>query len=217
MKIIYNKFLIVSTIFLLLGGVYLYFSNNLNSGEIVNVAYGSSLSSSAAADTTTPAPSLREKISSDIAFLSTLTSLNTIKIDTSIFSNQSFVMLRNNEVKIGTVTAGRINPFAPIEINNINNEIAGPKIITDQPTVLTDKTVVLNGNVNILNGVTDAYFEYGVTPNLGLTTPIVKPSLVGAFIKNVLGLTPKTNYFYRACAKINNIASCGEVVSFNTN
>ena len=218
MKIIYNKFLIISTIALIIGGTYLYLSKDLNSGTIIPIAFGSSLASSnGAANTATPAPSLGEKISSDISFLTTLNSLKAIKIDSSFFSDQSFKILQNNEVKIEKVQAGRINPFAPIDRNNTNDIVFTPKVKTDQPTQITDKSVVLNGTVNTVNGVTDTYFEYGITQNLGLTVVTLKPSLVGTFIKNVLGLTPKTNYFYKACAKINNIAFCGEVVSFNTN
>ena len=91
-----------------------------------------------------------------------------------------------------------------------------PKVVTDTPTQITDKTAVFNGTINE-SGAKDTYFEYGITPQLGTVTPIVKQSLVGTFIKNVLGLTPKTNYFYKACAKINNVPLCGEVVSFITN
>ena len=218
MKIIYNKFLIISTIALIMGGVYLYLSKDLNSGTIIPIALGSSLASSNVATDTAPlASSLNEKISSDIAFLTNLNSLKAIKIDSSFFSDQSFKILQNNEVKIEKVQAGRINPFAPIDTNNTNNIVSTPKVKTDQPAQITDKSVVLNGTVNTINGVTDTYFDYGITQNLGLIVETVKPSLVGTFIKNVLGLTPKTNYFYKACAKISNIAFCGEVVSFNTN
>ena len=217
MKKAYNKFLIVSTIFLAIGGVYLYFSNNLNSDTLVPTAYGSSLGSSN--DSTGVAPStqsLSEKISSDISFLNTLTSLNKIKIDTSLFSDQSFNILQNNSVNIESVNPGRVNPFAPINTNNTNTNILAPKTTTDQPTTITTNSVILNGTVNTLAGVTDAYFEYGLTPALGTPVVTVKPSLVGTFIKNVLGLTPKTNYYYRACAKMNNTPLCGDVVSFTT-
>ncbi|MFA5827717.1 MAG: hypothetical protein WC839_04495 [Candidatus Paceibacterota bacterium] len=217
MKIIYNKFLIISMIVILIGGAYLYFSNDLNSGTIVPVAFGSSLTSSTGVESFPASSFIGDKISSDISFLTTLVSLKKIKIDTSLFTNKSFNALQNNAVKIEPVIAGRINPFAPIDTNMISNILSTSKVVTDQPTQVTDKTAVLNGTINTVNGVTDTYFEYGTTVNLGIVTAIVKQSLVGTFIKNVLGLTPKTNYFFKACAKINNIAFCGEVVSFTTN
>lgn len=134
MKKTYNKFLIISTTFLLIGGVYLYFSNDLNSKTIVPIAYGSSLASSTEGDvsTITTATSASEKISSDIAFLSALTSLNRIKIDTSLFENKFFMELKDNSIKIEPVTPGRINPFAPIESNVSNVTIVTDEIITNQ-------------------------------------------------------------------------------------
>ena len=204
-------------IVILIGGAYLYFSNDLNSGTIVPVAFGSSLTSSTGVESFPASSFIGDKISSDISFLTTLVSLKKIKIDTSLFTNKSFNALQNNAVKIEPVIAGRINPFAPIDANMISNILSTSKVVTDQPTQVTDKTAVLNGTINTVSGVTDTYFEYGTTVNLGIVTAIVKQSLVGTFIKNVLGLTPKTNYFFKACAKINNIAFCGEVVSFTTN
>lgn len=218
MKRAYNKFLVISTIFLALGGAYLYFSNNLNSETIIPKAYGSSLVSSDGTSPVATTVSLSEKISSDISFLTTLASLNTIKIDTSLFSNKSFSILQNNAVKIDPVVPGRINPFAPITNGtNTNNVVLAPKATTDAPTGIANNSAVLNGTTNTLGGVTNAYFEYGPTAALGTVAVAVKPSLVGTFIKNVLGLTPKTNYFYKACVKVNAVALCGDVVSFNTN
>lgn len=199
----------------MLGGAYLYFSHDLSSTEILPVAYGSSLVSSTGVEQTDNIVTQSDKISSDVAFLTTLASLKRIKIDTSIFQNKSFTSLKDNTVKIEKVSAGRINPFAPMGVSFPVN--AGlPKVVTDQPTQITDKTVVFNGTINE-SGARDTYFEYGTTLELGTVTPMVKQSLVGTFIKNVLGLTPKTNYFYKACAKINGSSLCGDVVSFTTN
>jgi CCR4-NOT transcriptional regulation complex NOT5 subunit len=222
MKIIYNKFLIISTIALFMGGVYLYFSNDLSSKDIVPVAFGSSLTSSNGSTSAEAAEvSQGEKISSDVSFLSTLVGLKKIKIDTALFANKSFNRLENNAVQIEKVTAGRKNPFAPIgtgvSSSSGSASTSTSKVVTDQPTQITDKTVVFNGTINTTSGVTDIYFEYGTTTDLGTLTALVKQSLVGTFIKNILDLTPKTNYFYRACAKINNVVNCGDVVPFTTN
>jgi len=218
MKIFYNKFLIVSTILLIIGGVYLHYSNDLNTNGIVPVAFGSSLVSSNVLPVE-PSLSENDQISSDISFLSAIVSLKRIKIDTTLFSSKSFNRLKDNSVKIEKVTAGRSNPFAPISTGGTSSGVSSStsKVVTDPPTQITDSTVVFNGTVNVTTGVTDTYFEYGPTQELGTVTEKVKISLVGTFIKNILGLTSGTNYFYKACAKINNVASCGEVVSFTTN
>jgi hypothetical protein len=220
MKKIYNKFLIISTIALLVGGVYLYFSGELKSTEIVPVAFGSSLVSSNIFTSSATDVSQSEKISSDISFLTTLVSLKRIKIDTSLFTRKVFNQLQSNEVKIEKVTAGRVNPFAPIgaSISTIGSpSSSSSRVVTDPATQITDVSVVLNGTVNVTTGVTDTYFEYGNTEDLGTSTDTVKQSLVGTFIKSISGLNSGTNYFYRACARINNVVSCGSTVSFTTN
>jgi hypothetical protein len=213
MKRMYNKFLIVSTAFILVGGVYLYFSNDLNKETVVPVAQGSSLASSLGI---APSPSSipDESISSDISFLETLVSIKSLQIDTSLFTNRTFNALQNNAVKIEPVQPGRINPFAPMDATGAT----GNSVVTDEPTQVAARTAVLNGTVSASSGVSDTYFTYGTTEqSLTNTATATRQSLVGTFIKNVSGLTPKTTYFFRACAKINNVALCGETVSFTTN
>lgn len=215
MKKTYNKFLIISTFILFIGGLCLYFYNNAGSNNFVPTAFGSSLESSADATSATNSDTTPSNdIKSDISFLTTLVSLKSLKIDTSIFSNQSFNKLQNNSVTIEPVQAGRLNPFAPMNTNNSNSVST---VVTNQPTQISDKSAVLNGTINTISGVADTYFEYGAS-SLGVNniTTLVKQSLVGTFVKSISGLTPKTTYSYKACAKINSVVSCGEVVSFTT-
>jgi len=218
MKTTYHKFLIISTLAIIVGMISLYVINSPEK-EIVPVAYGSSLISSTAANSIDSLVSnAGDKIASDISFLTTLVALKKITIDTSIFSDKSFSNLKNNAVKIDKIEPGRANPFAPINVSKIRTiSTTAAKVVTDQPTQITNTTVAFNGTVNETSGVTDLYFEYGTTKDLGTVTSIVQQSLVGTFIKNVSGLNPKTNYFFKACAKINSIATCGEVISFTTN
>jgi hypothetical protein len=217
MKRIYNNFLIISTIAIFIGGSYLYFSKDLNSNGIVPVAFGSSLSNLSGVEVSAVNPVTENKISSDILFLTALVSLKNIKIDATLFTNKSFNKLKDNAVKIDQVQAGRINPFAPISANKSSNTVSALKVTTDQPTQITNKTVVLNGTILEMNGVTDSYFEYGPTINLGNITGTVEKSLIGAFFKNISGLNSKTTYYFKACSKINNANFCGDVVSFTTN
>lgn len=111
----YNKFLFFFSLFLLLGGVYVYFSNTLS----LSAAETSGLSSSTGAEV--GAGSLtktgNDKITQDTAFLTTLISLTKIRIDTSILSDEAFVSLVDNSVPSESVTPGRMNPFAPTTEN----------------------------------------------------------------------------------------------------
>jgi hypothetical protein len=215
-----NKFFLTTFSIIVLGVGYLYFANELRTGNILNIAQGSLASSTneEASSASTNNSSLNSKISADISFLSTLASLKNIKIDLSFFENKLFTKLKSNSVSIGTAIPGRPNPFAPIDETSVARNVIKDLVITNQATQITDKTAVLNGTLGSLSGVTDTYFEYGETESLGNSTTMVKQqSLVGSFVKNILNLKSKTVYFYKACAKINGISVCGDIVSFATN
>ena len=148
---------------------------------------------------------------------SALSSSSKIKIDTTLFMNESFNALVDNNVKLEPTPSGRINPFAPISgVTPTLTPQAGP-VSTNPPLQITDKSANLYGTVNNQTGVTSVYFEYGPTATLGKKTTPASQSLVGTFVTNVTGLTPKTTYFYRASAKIGNNIVFGEIVTFVTN
>jgi hypothetical protein len=164
--------------------------------------------------TGTPADS---QIAQDTAFLATLTSLTRIKIDTTLFKNNAFTSLKDNEVVIEPVTPGRTNPFASINTGPSASGASStaPAVITGQPTDLTTTTATLNGVTS--PGATASYFEYGPTSALGKATSPSLTTLVGSFSSKVTGLTPKTNYFFRASSKINGAVVSGTVIPFTTN
>jgi len=212
-----HKFLITFVTVLVLGAGYLYFSNEIKSNGFFSIAQGSALSSTQGQGVVSASTNNNSKISSDISFLSTLVSLKKIKIDTAFFSNSLFNKLQDNSVRIESIVPGRNNPFAPIDETRIVSMIESSKVVTNQATQISETTAALNGTINATKGVTDAYFEYGETENLGSVTTLVKQqSLVGTFIKSVLGLTPRTTYFFKACAKINGASLCGDIASFTT-
>jgi len=206
----YHKFLIIFSILVIIGGVYFYFSNSLMS----EASLSSSLDSSGFVDGAVLGD---DKIALDIAFISTLTSLNKIEIDTTLFENKSFRNLNDNTVKLEPSVSGRINPFAPITSGSFSNRVASSPVTTSAPLEIKTKTAVLSGIVNNTAEALNPYFEYGTTEKLGQKTSQATVSLIGTFIANVTELTSKTTYFYKACAKINGALVCGEVVSFNTN
>jgi len=148
-----------------------------------------------------------------------LSSIKSLKIDSSLFSDILFSRLKDNSVKIEPVVPGRPNPFAPIS-GKQDQLASSSKVTTTSPTQITNNSAVLNGQVNVgaSDDISDIYFEYGPTEGLGkTTTSISQTSLVGTFVKGVTGLYPRTAYFFRACARINRVVSCGDIVSFTTN
>lgn len=218
MNYLYNKIIIAFAIIMLLGGVYTYFSNGLNA-QAANSTTDSSLSSSAQSDplNTGAINSSSSKITQDTSFLYALASLNTIKIDTSIFGNPLFSTLNDNAVVLDPVIPGRPNPFAPVD-NSVSLTTAQiSPVTTNTPTQITNNSVIFNGRTGSMTGVSGVYFEYGTTQSLGKTTQNIKQSLVGTFSISIAGLTPSTMYFYRAVAKINGVVEYGDIVSFSTN
>lgn len=215
MKNSHHKYIAILVVIVLFGSIYTYFIDDLKSEAATPISGNSDLSSTATADLLIPA-NFDENLAKDIAFLSTLSSLKEIKIDTAIFNNQAFQALNYNVVTIEPVTPGRQNPFSPVGANAATT-VNAPKVTTSLANLITDKSAFLSGRINISSGVTSIYFEYGPTRALGLATVPVKASLTGTFEKNITGLTAKTSYYFRAIARINGILVYGDIVSFTTN
>lgn len=106
----FNKILISIALVIILGAMYAYTSGHLSFGA--DKAYGGFLVSS-----NEDSGDNAQSINQDISFISTLASLNNIKIDTSVFSSPLFLNLVDNKVIINPIDPGRTNPFAPINKN----------------------------------------------------------------------------------------------------
>lgn len=212
-----NKFLIVSAIIIIFSGFYLYFSNELKSEAAITTSANTASSTKNVGNII----SQKDKIVSDTAFINTLLSLKKIKIDTSLFSNKAFTILRDNSVQISldNNSVGRPNPFLLMGAESVDttSQVVLPDVSTNDPTLITEKSVVLNGRVNQEN-TTSVYFEYGTNETtLDKTTKPAKQSLIGDFNVSVTGLITKTTYFARAAAKINGKIIYGEIINFTTN
>jgi len=208
----YNKFLIVSFIGVLVLGVYSYFYNDLKSEAATDSPLTSSLAPTPG--TTTGTVTGSDQAALDTAFIASLFSLKTIKVDTTLLEEQAFKLLIDNNIKLEPVPYGRTNPFA----HTNKNFIAKTAIVlkTNPASVISNQSAVLNGSIE---GATsnNIYFEYGTDQNLGKVTPKVKASLVGNFAWKLTALNAKTTYFFRTAANINGVMTFGEIISFNTN
>jgi hypothetical protein len=215
MKTFYKKISIILVIFTLIAGVYLHSSNDIKIHSLIPTAFASSLLSS---NDNNSSFSGNSQVAADILFLSTLQSLKKIKIDTEFLNNSYFKSLKNNKISLTPVKAGRTNPFDQMGIDSQANPGSLSSVATNQATTITTNTAILNGTLNIISGVTDIYFVYGTSSqNLDQKLDVENQTLIGTFSKNLMGLIPQTNYFYKACAKISNVEVCGEVSSFRTN
>ncbi|OGJ06578.1 hypothetical protein A2387_01770 [Candidatus Nomurabacteria bacterium RIFOXYB1_FULL_36_10] len=209
----YSNFLIISFIGVLVLGVYSYFNNDL---KVSASSSGGDITSSLDASGGVPVSSTGDaKTAEDIAFLAQLIALKTIKIDTSIFNDQSFKLLVDNNIKLDPVPYGRTNPFSPADKVIANNK-ATISIKTNLTTLVSSKSAILNGSLEGASS-NNVYFEYGTTDALGKTTPKIAPSMIGNYSTTVTGLLSKTTYFYRLTANINGVATSGDIMSFSTN
>jgi hypothetical protein len=208
----YNKFLIVSFVGVLILGVYSYFYNDLKSEAATDSSLASSLDTT---NTTGGEVAVSDQTAQDTAFITKLFSLTTIKVDTSLFTEQSFKLLVDNNIKLEPVPYGRTNPFAPTDKNAVSNKVTF-SVKSNPASGISNLSAVLNGSIE---GATsnNIYFEYGTDQALGKVTPKVIPSLVGNFAFRILALTPKTTYYFRTVANVNGALTFGEIISFNTN
>lgn len=206
----FNNILISISLVFIVIGLFIFSSSNSKLSIMNKVAYGGLLSSLTGAKTTT------NTASSDTLFLSSLTSLGTIKIDKTFFDAKIFKSLINNSVQISPTSSGRENPFAPIGSVKEEKAIVNDKIITtNQSSGVTSSSVVLNGFIGVSN-ITSGYFKYGTTEEMKEISSVVQTSTNGFFSKNLSGLTPKNKYFYKACIKVVNVESCGDTMTFTT-
>lgn len=204
----FNHFLIVFVIAIVIGAFYSSYIKDLKSEA-------SSLESSVSGEVNSLVNQISDDISSNTAFIQSLASLNSIKIDTSLLQNSLFSKLIDNSVVLDSVPYGRDNPFAPIGPGGTTSL---SNVVTNIPTQITSSSANLNGTINNQSaGSTLSYFEYGLANNLDKATPVTSQSLVGTFMYNLSGLTSKTTYFYRAVSKINGVLFYGETISFTTN
>lgn len=209
----YSNFLIISFVGVLVLGVYSYFNNEL---KVSASSSGGDITSSLDTSGVAPVSNTGDaKTAEDIAFLTKLIALKTIKIDTSILNDQAFKLLVDNNIKLDPVPYGRTNPFSPTDKVVANNKTT-ISIKTNLATLISSKSAILNGS---LEGATsnNVYFEYGTTDTLGKTTPKVTPSMIGSYSTTVTGLLPKTTYFYRLTVNINGVVTSGDIMSFSTN
>lgn len=208
----YSTFLIISFVAVSILGVYSYIYNLKSEAASSDNAISSSLDSVSGSLSKT---NTSDKTNEDIAFLMKLASLNKINIDTSLFGNQSFKLLVDNNIKLEQVPYGRSNPFSPTDKIIVNNKPTY-SLKTINATAISSTTAVLNGSIE---GTTsnNIYFEYGTTELLGKVTPKVIPSLVGSVGSNLTLLNPKTKYFFRIVANINGLVIFGDIMSFTTN
>ena len=154
-------------------------------------------------------------------FSGVLSSIKSIILDTTIFTDPAYLALRDYPITLGSDYRGRPNPFAPVgyDIGTISGVVAASEVQfeTLQPGKITAKTAEFGAQA-ILSTTDQAnvVFEYGTNDMLGSATAPVGLSKSGTALVRVTGLTPATTYYVRAVLTQGSITKTGNIMTFTT-
>ncbi len=156
------------------------------------------------------------KVASD-EFSALLSNIKSITIDTSIFENVAYKMLRDFPVSLGSDIVGRVNPFAPVGTDIGGAPTEGVYIDTLQSGKVTSITAEFGAQVTLPDTIpVSIIFEYGTSDTFGSVTAPVTVNKNGTTLVTVTKLLPETNYFVRAIAVRGPLTTTGNTTSFTT-
>ncbi len=155
---------------------------------------------------------------SNANFTILLSSIKSITLDTSIFSNPGYKALRDNPISLGTAVIGRQNPFAPIGVDSTTGQSTGTLAVqTLTPTKVTATTAQFGALVSAGSMAgTSVVFQYGTDDTLSSATGPVNVTSTGTALFNVTGLTPATTYYVNTTAVQGSNTATGTIMTFTT-
>ncbi len=150
-------------------------------------------------------------------FSSLLSSINSINIDTSLFTNPAYRALRNYPVMLGTDVIGRSNPFAPVG----SDSSGGPQAVLEVQTIAPGKVTSTTAEFGALVTLPDSapvsvVFQYGLNDLFGSATTAVNVTKSGPVLVTVRGLKPGVIYMVQAVAVRGSTTTNANTVSFTT-
>jgi hypothetical protein len=150
-----------------------------------------------------------------------LSTISSITIDTSIFTDSAYRALRDYPITLGTDVKGRPNPFAPIGVDTGSITGVAPVVQvqfdTIQPGKVTATTAEFAAQAIVSTPETaSVVFEYGTNDLLGSATAPVALGKNGTVLYRVTGLAPATTYYVRAVLAQGSITTPGNIMTFTT-
>ncbi len=163
-----------------------------------------------------PLPGATANTTNNDEFSSLLSNINRITIDTSLFDNSAYKLLRDFPVSLGSEVVGRSNPFAPIGSDN-GSSSQTVLVQTIQPGKITSNSAELGAQVTLPDTVpTNIVFEYGTTDTFGSASAPVVVSKSTTTLITINKLSPETTYYVRAVANRGGSTILGNTTSFTT-
>lgn len=153
----------------------------------------------------------------DNSFSNALSTVKSIVIDTSIFENPSYKILRDYPVVLGSDIIGRTNPFSPVGVDSPSESTVQTQFETLQPGKITSTTAEFGALSFVGNtSQTNVVFEYGTSELFGSATPPIAVTKNGTILYTATGLTPNTNYYVRAVLAQGSNSILGNTMTFTT-
>ena len=164
-----------------------------------------------------PLPGANNSKSSADEFSTLLSSVKSITIDTSLFDNPAYKMLRDFPVALGSDVVGRTNPFAPVGTDAGLGIPADVVVQTLQSGKITGTTAEFGAQVTVADTVpTNVVFEYGTSDTFGSVTPTITFTKSGTVLFTASKLLPETTYYVRAIAVRGSSTTTANTTSFTT-
>jgi hypothetical protein len=203
--------IVVLVICVIIGAIS-YFGNN------APVASTSGLTSSAGPITALPGGGgaiVPDQNGSNFAAL--LSSVNTINLDTSIFSDPAYKALRDYPLSLGTAIIGRQNPFAPIGTDSTSGAAGSLQVQTLAPGKVLSTSAEFDALVTTTTtDPTTVVFQYGLDDTFGSATTPTAVTKSGTALFTATGLTPSTTYYVEAVAVQGSSTATGSIMTFTT-
>lgn len=119
----------------------------------------------------------------------------------------------------GSTNSFRTNFAIVTDADNSNIFSSAPTIATNPATSVSGRSAKLNSLLTNIPNNSATWFEWGTSPNLGDTTPVISlGSLSSAkHINTITGLVPGTTYYFRAIMQNGASRTHGVTLSFTTN
>lgn len=190
-----------------------------NSASPAPVASTNGLSTSAAATTAIPGGGSAVTPGLDANnFSSLLSSISSITLNTSIFSDAGYKALRDYPITLGTAIIGRQNPFAPMG-TDIGGSQTGTAITVQ--TLTPSKVLTTSAEFGALvsaqsTSPSTVVFQYGTNDTVSSASSPVTVTKSGTALFTITGLTPGTTYYVKAVAVQGSTTATGTLMSFTT-
>jgi hypothetical protein len=156
-------------------------------------------------------------------FSSLLQTLQSIQIDTALFSSQKFKSLKDNSVDLGDIMVQRSNPFARIgqdvggvPLSQLNSQSLMIETIQPDPKSITRTSAELSAFVEFQGAIpVDVFFQYGVD-ELTNTTPPIRVTSSGIVKSVVTNLEPGKTYIVSSVGTREKNKQVGSSMNFTT-